>query len=324
MITPLMLDVTGERLLPDQQRGELVHAEHVARYQFAAGLAAGLRVLDAASGEGYGTEMIARAGAKSVVGIDLDPKAVEHARERYGLDFRAGDVGALPFEDGSFDLVVSFETIEHVKDGERAISEFHRVLSDDGLLVISTPNKSEYLMSTDFHEREYTSDEFRALLEGKFGDVRFYFQQNWLLSAVLGEEQSRLDDPAKTIDVELCKVHGHEPGRELYTIALCGRSAPPPAREVGTITAVFEAHQLAMRVENAERLLKEWNERALEAERLVTAWNERALEAERIQADTERQLRQKEAKLEQIETSRSWRMTAPLRNLMAKTRRRDG
>jgi 2-polyprenyl-3-methyl-5-hydroxy-6-metoxy-1,4-benzoquinol methylase len=318
-----MLDVTGERLLPDQQRGELVHAEHLARYGFAAGLAAGLRVLDAASGEGYGTEMIARGGAKSVVGVDLDPKAVEHARERYGLEFREADVGALPFEDGSFDLVVSFETIEHVKDGERTVSEFHRVLTDDGLLVISTPNKSEYLMSTDFHEREYTTDEFRALLNAKFEDVRFYFQQNWLLSAVLREEQSRLDDPTKPVDLELGKLQGHEPGRELYTIALCGSKPPPPAREVGTITGVFEAHQLATRVENAERLLKEWNERALEAERLVTAWNERALEAERIQADTERQLRQKEAKLEQIETSRSWRMTAPLRNLMSKTRR-DG
>jgi SAM-dependent methyltransferase len=316
-----MLDVTGERLLPDQQRGELVHAEHLARYQFAATLADGLRVLDAACGEGYGTEMIARAGAKSVVGVDLDEKAVEHARARYGLDFRQGDVGALPFEDASFDLVVSFETIEHVKEGGRVLSEFRRVLTEEGLLVISTPNKSEYLMSTDFHEREYTSDEFRALLEAEFGDVRFCFQQNWLLSAVLGEEHSRLDDPVSTLDVDLTKIQGHEPGRELYVIALCGSGPPPPAREVGTITSVFEAHQLATRVENAERLLKEWNERALEAERLVEAWNERALEAERIQADTERQLRQKEAKLEEIETSRSWRMTAPMRNLMAKMRR---
>ena len=310
-----MLDVTGERLLPDQQRGELVHAEHVARYQFAAKLAAGLRVLDAACGEGYGTEILSRAGASVAVGVDLDAKTVEHARERYRLDFRQGDVKELPFEADSFDLVVSFETIEHVRDGERVISEFRRVLSDDGLLVISTPNKREYLMSTDFHEHEYTGDEFKALLEAEFEDVRLLFQQNWLLSAVLSEEQSRIDDPSAPVAIDLSKVWGHEPGQELYAIAICGEGSRRSTPEVGTLTGVYEAHQLAKRVDEAERLLKEWNERALEAERLLKEWNERALEAER-------QLQQKSEKLERIERSLSWRITAPLRALMAIVRRR--
>lgn len=321
MIGHSMLDVTGERLLPDQQRGELVHAEHLARYQFAAKLANGLRVLDAACGEGYGTAMIASAGAKLAVGVDVDEKAVEHARERYGLDFRQGDVTELPFDEGSFDLVVSFETIEHVGDGERVISEFRRVLSDEGLLVISTPNKSEYLMSTDFHEREYTSDEFEALLRARFEDVRMLHQQNWLLSAVLSQEQSRIDDPSVPVAIQLSKAWGHEPGRELYTIAVCGSRVPSSAPEVGTLTGVYEAHQLAERLEEAERHIAAWVERAGEAERQVVAWNERAVEAER-------QLTQKTEKLETIESSLSWRITAPLRRLMAflregRGRRRD-
>jgi SAM-dependent methyltransferase len=315
MIACQMLDVTGERLLPDQQRGELVHAEHLARYQFAAKLAGDRRVLDAACGEGYGTAMMANAGAKLAVGIDIDEKAVEHARGQYGLEFRQGDVAALPFEDSSFDLVVSFETIEHVREGERVISEFRRVLTDDGLLVISTPNKSEYLMSTDFHEREYTTAEFEALLRAEFEEVHVLHQQNWLLSAVLNEDQSRTCDPTEPVAIDLAKAWGHEPGRELYAIAVCGRQVPPSPQSVGTLTGVYEAHQLAERLEEAERHVAAWVERAGEAERLVQAWNERALEAER-------QLGQKTEKLERIETSLSWRITAPLRKLMAFVRRR--
>ena len=99
-----MLEVTGERLLPEQQRGELVHAQHLARYRFAAQFARGRRVLDAACGEGYGTAILAAAGARAAVGVDIDQPTVDHARAKYGLDFERADVAELPFEDGSFDL----------------------------------------------------------------------------------------------------------------------------------------------------------------------------------------------------------------------------
>jgi SAM-dependent methyltransferase len=313
----LMLEVTGERLLPDQQRGELVHAEHLARYRFASQLARGLRVLDAACGEGYGTAMMAEAGASLVVGVDRDSEVIEHARSRYGLEFKQGDVCELPFEDGSFDLVVSFETIEHVKDGERVISEFRRVLAGDGLLVISTPHKGEYLISTEFHEREYSTEEFRRLLASTFSEVRLLYQQNWLLSAILSEEQSRVDDPGVSLDLDLSKVHGHEPGRELYAIAVCSNAPTRRLHEVGVVTGVYEAHKLSERLEETERLHLIWVERATEAERLVEAWNERATEVER-------QLEQKMEKLERMESSFSWRLTAPLRSLMAALRRRRG
>src|SRR2546426_8872802 len=115
IIRAVMLEATGERLLPDQQRGELVHAEHLARYRFATQFARRRRVLDAASGEGYGTAMLAAAGAGAAVGVELDPDVVAHAREKYGLEFVQGDVCDLPFDESSFDLVVSFETIEHVQ-----------------------------------------------------------------------------------------------------------------------------------------------------------------------------------------------------------------
>jgi ubiquinone/menaquinone biosynthesis C-methylase UbiE len=137
------LDATGERLIPEAYAGEIVLAEHVARYRLAGRLAPGRRVLDAACGEGYGTAMLAAAGAASVVGVDVDEQTVAHARRRYELDVRVGDVGRLPFADAAFDLVVSFETIEHVPDPEAALNEFTRVLAPDGLLIVSTPNARE-------------------------------------------------------------------------------------------------------------------------------------------------------------------------------------
>ncbi|MGH2898589.1 MAG: class I SAM-dependent methyltransferase, partial [Solirubrobacteraceae bacterium] len=145
------LEATGERLIPEAFAGSLVLAEHLARYRFAARLARGRAVLDAACGEGYGSAMLAAAGAASVVGIDIDAETVAHARATHGIDAREGDVGRLPCEDASFDLVVSFETIEHVAEPERALDEFRRVLSPGGILVVSTPNGDEYLEDNPYH-----------------------------------------------------------------------------------------------------------------------------------------------------------------------------
>ena len=125
-----MLTATGERLIPELQQGELVHAEHLARYRLAARFARDRRVLDAACGEGYGAGILAAAGAKSVTGVDIDPVTVAHARQRYGLQFERADIAELPYPDDGFDLVVSFETIEHVRDAARVLEEYRRVLSD--------------------------------------------------------------------------------------------------------------------------------------------------------------------------------------------------
>ena len=126
-MTDSELEPTGERLLPEHHGGQLVHAEHLARYRLAAQLAPGRRVLDCACGEGYGAALMAAAGAKSVTAADIDQATVDHVRDRYGIDAHRADVRCLPFEDGAFDLVVSFETIEHVQEPERALDELARV-----------------------------------------------------------------------------------------------------------------------------------------------------------------------------------------------------
>ena len=112
------LEFTGERFTPESERE--IWYEHLHRYVLAAGLVDGLTVLDAASGEGYGTDLLAR-NASRVVGVDVSDEAVEHARNRYGakqpgkLEFHRADVTDLPFENDSFDAVVSFETLEHLE-----------------------------------------------------------------------------------------------------------------------------------------------------------------------------------------------------------------
>lgn len=156
-------------LLPWIYRGTL--RQHVERYAFAAGLAHGMSVLDAACGAGYGAAMLGRAAA-DVVGIDRDPSAVSHARSAYAaanVRFMEGDVSSLPFPDASFGMVVSFETIEHLPVDRIAVflEECRRVLRPGGLLVLSTPDRlcaSLGRLAMDFHTVEFTQSELRAQL----------------------------------------------------------------------------------------------------------------------------------------------------------------
>ena len=304
-----MLEVTGERLLPDRQRGELVHAQHLARYLFAARFARSRDVLDAACGEGYGTALLGGAGADSATGIDIDAQTVQHARETYpGHRFEQGDVARLPFPDGAFGLVVSFETLEHVEDAAAALAEFRRVLRADGLLIASTPNSERYMTDNEFHVREFTQPEFEDLLRPHFSDVRMLYQQDWLTSAVLGERQLREDDPSRPIDVHVAKVAGGAPREQLFSVAVCGPWSGT-IEDTAVMTGIFEAQQTV-----------EWVDRALQAEhryeearKELAQWTERAREAERQAAEDR-------ARAAMYEDSLSWRITRPLRNASEKLR----
>ena len=97
-------------------------------------------------------------------------------------------------------------------DPERAVAEFRRVLVDDGLLVISTPNADEYLVENEFHQTELSTTELLDLLAGRFPVLRRLYQQNWLLSAILDEHQLRSADVARSLRAELVKAVGIEPG----------------------------------------------------------------------------------------------------------------
>jgi SAM-dependent methyltransferase len=153
--------------------------EHIARYRFATGFVRGKRVLDVACGEGYGASSLAKAGASSVVGVDISDEVCEHARRKYGLDARTGDAAGIPLPDRSVDVIVSFETIEHVPAPAAFLRECARVLVPEGVLIISTPNRPVYSgdsKQNPFHRTEFDEDEFLSLLRSHFKTARLYTQ----------------------------------------------------------------------------------------------------------------------------------------------------
>ena len=198
---PADLDFDGERYVPGIA-GEIAY-EHWHRYAFARRFAAGRRVLDAACGEGYGTALLA-ASSVEAVGVDVDRTAVAHARVQYGdharLRYEEGSVIALPFAAASFDLVVSFETIEHLTaaDQPRMLTEFARVLAPGGVLLLSSPNKRRYSdernFRNPFHLHELYRDDLAQLLEPHFPHHRWFHQQPLYASALWSE------DPAGSAD----------------------------------------------------------------------------------------------------------------------------
>ena len=153
--------------------------EHAYRYRFAAQYVRGKRVLDIASGEGYGTAVLRRAGSRSVVGIDLSQVMCSRARDKYGERFCAGDAHAIPLSDHSVDVIVSFETIEHVPRPDTFLDECVRVLVPRGILIVSTPNKSVHSESPEpnpFHCSEMNEGDFLSLLGSRFTHTKRYVQ----------------------------------------------------------------------------------------------------------------------------------------------------
>jgi len=163
---------TGERFLPEVE-GD-VQLEHMHRYYLASWFAAGKRVLDIACGEGYGSNVLADV-ALSVTGVDICEDAILHARDKYekeNLNFVQGDCTTIPLRDNSVDLIVSFETIEHHDRHQEFILEIKRVLTEEGVLIISSPDKKEYSDLTghdnQFHVKELYYPEFENLIKDNF------------------------------------------------------------------------------------------------------------------------------------------------------------
>jgi SAM-dependent methyltransferase/glycosyltransferase involved in cell wall biosynthesis len=186
------LEWTGERYLPEIQ-GD-VALEHLHRYAMAKELVRGKTVLDLASGEGYGSSILAQA-AGYVYGVDLSREAIEHAAQKYAapnLEFLIGDCAEVPLADHSVDMVVSFETIEHHDRHEEMMREIKRVLRPGGWLVISNPEKYEYSIApgynNPYHVKELFRHQFADLIAGHFKHVAFYGQRVLYGSAILPED----------------------------------------------------------------------------------------------------------------------------------------
>src|SRR5450830_515618 len=171
------LTFTGERFVPEEQGN--IELEHLHRYLQASEIAVGKDVLDIASGEGYGSAMMADVAAH-VTGVDISDEAVVHANQRYqknNLQYLQGSCAAIPLPDHSVDLIVSFETIEHHEQHEEMMSEFKRVLRPGGLLLISNPDRYYYSdvpnYKNPYHVKELYENEFKGLLASHFKNTRY-------------------------------------------------------------------------------------------------------------------------------------------------------
>lgn len=183
------LPFTGERFTPEAA-GETYY-EHWHRYGWVLPLAHGKRVLDAACGEGYGTHLLSRVAGEAI-GLDSSSAAIGHARRRYvgqkNLSYLEGSCTAIPLASASVDLIVSFETIEHLTEQAAMLAEFRRVLTTSGLVVLSSPNKPVYSEQRDYHNeyhlRELNRQELADLFTQFFPQTRWYGQRNLFHSLI--------------------------------------------------------------------------------------------------------------------------------------------
>jgi len=163
----------------------MIYQEHVMRYVFASKFVANKIVLDAACGTGYGSNSLLDGGAKKVIGVDKSKNAIKYARKHYqrsGLDLLCMDVTELGFSDNLFDVVCSFEIIEHIKEYKKLLLQIRRVLKTNGICIISTPSKEIHSPHMEkplnpFHAQEFTIREFRKILSRHFQGITLYGQK---------------------------------------------------------------------------------------------------------------------------------------------------
>jgi SAM-dependent methyltransferase len=248
---------TGERFLPTLDGN--IAFEHLHRYALACLLARDKTVLDIASGEGYGSRLLSSV-AKHVTGVDIDEQSVTHATRRYpaaNLVFRQGSCLEIPADDGAFELVVCFETIEHVDDHHAVYREFRRVLSPTGTLFVSCPDKSVYSDApgyvNPFHVHELYLPEFVEL-------NRAFFTHSTVMQQkiVHGSAICPIDDA----DAQHCGFVGVRGNAQqmhvgstlhsgVYNLAICSNTGKTAA-----IASVFEGLGLHTDLELAFRQLQ--------------------------------------------------------------------
>jgi GT2 family glycosyltransferase/SAM-dependent methyltransferase len=298
---PRLIDWTGERCVPWAPDVQVVY-EHFHRYLWAAKLIEGRRVMDLGSGEGFGSALLSET-ATSVVGVDVDELTVEHSRLNYAgpdLEFEVGTAEDLSaFADGSFQAVVAFEVIEHVREQEQVLSEIARVLDDDGILIISTPDRRMYGEARSepnpFHERELTLEEFLALLGTAFPNVA-----SWGQRTITGSHLNPLGPPPTGSELGTASEFFIErTGEEwrlangpaaLYCVALASKARLPA---IPTSSTLADCDIELVRTKERETAAAEGKTAAVEGE-LTRREGEFAGALERERAAHERLVREQE------------------------------
>ena len=274
-----MSEFTGERVIPGEVNDDL-WAEHIARYAFAARLAAQANVLDIGCGTGYGTAELAQ-HARSATGIDVSSDAIRYAQEHYPIPnatFLTGSATALPFSAASFDLITAFEVIEHLENWHDLLIEVRRLLHPNGTFLVSTPNKLYYAESrasqgpNPFHTHEFEFAEFRDALAAVFPNVTILLQNR--LESQAFYPHARF----VPVDAKLDTARG-SPAEAHFFLALCSVDCVPETRSfiyvprAANLLREREQHIFLLQAELAKT--KEWLEGVMsDRQKLIETQNE--------------------------------------------------
>ena len=221
-----------ERVLPNDERTKFLFQEHAIRYLFASQFTTSKTVLDAACGSGYGSDILLKSGAKKIVGIDNSSEAIEYCEKNYkneNLEFKKMDCEKITLNT-DFDVVVSFETIEHLKNQDNFLSQIKNTLKNDGVFIVSTPNTDNYPSNNPFHYKEFTESEFKLFLGKYFSNITIFYQyypssmgiskpidvMNDLKINFFNAKNNNLDDISEKFN--LSNSHG------LFFIAVCSNT----------------------------------------------------------------------------------------------------
>jgi len=333
---PQSLPWTGERYVPEI--GGAIELEHLHRYLIATKLVKDKKVLDIACGEGYGSDKLALF-ASHVIGVDIAENVVNYARSKYqrpNLEFCVGSVAEIPVKSNSIDVLVSFETIEHLDQHKKMMSEIKRVLVQEGLLIISSPNKKYYSVvphySNPYHVKELFTDEFEWLLKDYFSNVRMLGQRVVYGSLVVSREPS--DSSFKSLTNE-SEDDGFS--RIVYDIAITS-DHPLPELHDGLfempIDGIDTVAYLTNRIACIERVVAERDGQIADLVRIVAEREKSLAERDqslaerdgqitdlvRIVAERDQSLAERDGQIAdlvrteaEIISTRSWRITRPLR-----------
>lgn len=278
-----MLEWTGERFIPGEGGTDLRY-EHLHRYSALARFVAGKRVLDLGSGEGYGSAILADF-AKSVLGVDVDEDAINHAKDSYRAQSRVSFLhvapGRLPFNDEEFDVVICFEVIEHLSKPEDLLPEIARVLKKSGSLVISTPNRRLYSdernYQNEFHLHEFYISEFRDFLGRQFTNVRFLAQRLiatsviWDLETPISKQSLAMVQEAQLQETKETEID-IEP---MYIVAVCSDGKVTPLESSFLVTddqALTKQMDGSVPLSEVRQLLDAMQEERTKAQDQLNEW----------------------------------------------------
>ncbi len=177
---------TVERVVPGELSWEEFGLEHQQRYEFYNSFYSGKKILDAACGSGYGSFHISKSGASSVLGVDISGESVSLAQKKYinsKLEFRKADCSDLRILNDNFDVIVSFETLEHLNDPKLFIKSAAEILNPGGYFICSTPNKMRLSGAghiNQYHLNELNYPDFYKAMSDNFEIDSCYHQTETL------------------------------------------------------------------------------------------------------------------------------------------------